>query len=90
MSGGRFGEHFLWGAATAAAQVEGATHEDGKTDSIWDHFARTPGNIAGGDTPERGVDHYHRMPEDVALMWRTAPPRMPLDPAEELRRLGAG
>jgi beta-glucosidase len=59
---------FIWGAATAAAQVEGAAHEDGKTDSIWDHFARTRGNIAAGDTPERAVDHYHRMPEDVALM----------------------
>jgi beta-glucosidase len=59
---------FLWGAATAAAQVEGAAHEDGKQDSIWDHFARTPGNVANGDTPERAVDHYHRMPEDVALM----------------------
>jgi beta-glucosidase len=64
----RFPPEFLWGAATAAAQVEGAAHEDGKTDSIWDHFARTPGNIAGGDTPERAVDHYHRMPQDVALM----------------------
>jgi beta-glucosidase len=61
---------FLWGAATAAAQVEGAAHEDGKEDSIWDHFARTPGNVANGDTPERAVDHYHRMPEDVALMKR--------------------
>jgi len=59
---------FIWGAATAAAQVEGAAHEDGKTDSIWDHFARTPGNVSGGDTPERAVDHYHRMPQDVALM----------------------
>ncbi|HEX7835267.1 MAG TPA: family 1 glycosylhydrolase, partial [Pseudolysinimonas sp.] len=61
---------FLWGAATAAAQVEGAAHEDGKQDSIWDHFARTPGNVANGDTPERAVDHYHRMPDDVALMKR--------------------
>src|SRR6185312_14192136 len=34
---------FIWGAATAAAQIEGAAHEDGKLDSIWDHFARTPG-----------------------------------------------
>lgn len=59
---------FLWGAATAAAQIEGAAHEDGKTDSIWDHFARTPGNVARGDTPEVAVDHYHRMPQDVALM----------------------
>lgn len=59
---------FIWGAATAAAQIEGAGHEDGKEDSIWDHFARTPGNVANGDTPEVAVDHYHRMPEDVQLM----------------------
>ena len=59
---------FLWGAATAAAQIEGAAHEDGKLDSIWDHYARVPGAVAYGDTPERAVDHYHRMPEDVALM----------------------
>lgn len=58
----------MWGAATAAAQIEGAAHDDGKLDSIWDHFARTPGNIAGGDTPARAVDHYRRMPDDVALM----------------------
>jgi len=59
---------FLWGSATAAAQVEGAAHEDGKEDSIWDVFARVPGAVAGGDTPEVAVDHYHRMPQDVALM----------------------
>ncbi|PZQ89106.1 MAG: beta-glucosidase [Leifsonia xyli] len=59
---------FLWGAATAAAQIEGAAHEDGKLDSIWDHFARIPGNVAYGDTPEMAVDHYHRMPQDVQLM----------------------
>ena len=59
---------FLWGAATAAAQIEGAAHEDGKLDSIWDHYARIPGAVAYGDTPERAVDHYHRMPEDVALI----------------------
>ena len=59
---------FLWGSATAAAQIEGAAHEDGKEDSIWDHFARLPGAIAGGDTPETAVDHYHRMPVDVAIM----------------------
>lgn len=59
---------FIWGSATAAAQVEGAAHEDGKEDSIWDAFARVPGAIAHGDTPEFAVDHYHRMPEDVALM----------------------
>jgi beta-glucosidase len=59
---------FLWGAATAAAQIEGAAHEDGKTDSIWDHFARVPDAVQNGDTPERADDHYHRMPADVALM----------------------
>ncbi|GAA0998681.1 GH1 family beta-glucosidase [Subtercola frigoramans] len=61
---------FIWGSATAAAQIEGAAHEDGKEDSIWDHFARLPGAIASGDLPEQAVDHYHRMPEDVQLMKR--------------------
>jgi beta-glucosidase len=65
-----FPSDFLWGAATAAAQIEGAAHEDGKEDSIWDAFARVPGAVAGGDAPEVAVDHYHRMPEDVALMKR--------------------
>lgn len=59
---------FLWGAATAAAQIEGASHEDGKLDSIWDHFAKTPGNIANGEDLSVAVDHYHRMPQDVQLM----------------------
>jgi beta-glucosidase len=59
---------FLWGSATAAAQVEGAAHEAGKEDSVWDAFARVPGAIAHGDTPEVAVDHYHRMSQDVALM----------------------
>ncbi|MFF1571435.1 GH1 family beta-glucosidase [Leifsonia sp. NPDC058292] len=66
--GFRWPDGFLWGSATAAAQIEGAAHEDGKEDSIWDHFARIPGAVAQGDTPEIAVDHYHRMPEDVALM----------------------
>jgi beta-glucosidase len=64
----RFPPEFLWGSATAAAQIEGAAHEGGKEDSIWDAFARVPGAVAGGDTPEVAVDHYHRMPQDVALM----------------------
>ncbi len=61
-------DNFIWGSATAAAQVEGAAWEDGKEDSVWDAFARTPGNILNGDTPETAVDHYHHMPADVALM----------------------
>ncbi|MGV8885650.1 MAG: GH1 family beta-glucosidase [Microbacteriaceae bacterium] len=63
-----FPQDFIWGSATAAAQIEGAAHEDGKEDSIWDAFARVPGAVAEGHTPEVAVDHYHRMPEDVALM----------------------
>lgn len=65
-----FPKNFLWGAATAAAQVEGAAHVDGKEDSVWDAFARQPLAVAGGDTPEIAADHYNRMPEDVALMKR--------------------
>ena len=61
---------FIWGSATAAAQVEGAAHEDGKEDSVWDAFAAVPGNVLNGDTPATAVDHYHRMPQDVALMKR--------------------
>ncbi len=59
---------FIWGSATAAAQVEGAGHEDGKEDSIWDAFARVPGAIAHGDNLEVAVDHYHRYTGDVAIM----------------------
>ncbi len=63
-----FPRNFLWGSATAAAQIEGAAHLDGKEDSIWDVFSREPGAVQHGDTPEVAVDHYHRMPQDVALM----------------------
>ncbi|MGV8911320.1 MAG: GH1 family beta-glucosidase [Rhodoglobus sp.] len=59
---------FLFGAATAAYQIEGATHEDGRTDSIWDTFSRVPGAVINGDSGEIACDHYHRYREDVALM----------------------
>lgn len=59
---------FLWGSATAAAQIEGAAHEGGKEDSIWDYYARQPLAVANGDTPEIAVDHYYRMNDDVQLM----------------------
>lgn len=62
------GPGFVWGAATAAYQVEGAAAEDGRTPSIWDTFAHTPGRVAGGDTGDVAVDHYHRVEQDVALM----------------------
>jgi beta-glucosidase len=59
---------FVWGAATAAYQIEGAVAEDGRGPSIWDTFAHTPGRVLGGDTGDVAVDHYHRYREDVALM----------------------
>jgi len=65
-----FPEGFLWGAATAAYQIEGAVAEDGRTPSIWDTFSRVPGAVINGDTGDVACDHYHRMPEDVALMKR--------------------
>ncbi|MEV0582104.1 GH1 family beta-glucosidase [Nonomuraea sp. NPDC050310] len=59
---------FVWGAATAAYQIEGAAKEDGRGQSIWDTFSATPGKVAGGDTGETATGHYHRYREDVALM----------------------
>lgn len=63
-----FPHDFLWGAATSAYQIEGATHEDGRGLSIWDRFAATPGRTDNGDTGDSAIDHYHRMEQDVALM----------------------
>jgi beta-glucosidase len=63
-----FPADFLWGVATAAYQIEGAAGEDGRGPSIWDTFTATPGKILNGDTGAVATDHYHRYPEDVALM----------------------
>ncbi len=63
-----FPQGFLWGAATAAFQVEGATTVDGRTDSIWDAFCRLPGKVVGGDCGEPAADHYRRFEQDVAMM----------------------
>src|SRR5688500_1523754 len=63
-----FPPDFLWGAATAAYQVEGASREDGKGESIWDRFAHTPGRIQNGDTGDVACDSYHRYAEDIALL----------------------
>lgn len=60
--------NFLWGAATAAYQVEGAASEDGRGLSIWDTFSHTPGKTDNGDTGDVACDMYHRYPADVALM----------------------
>lgn len=58
---------FIWGAATAAYQVEGAWNEDGRGESIWDRFAHTPGKIKANDNGDSACDSYHRYREDIAL-----------------------
>lgn len=63
-----FPDNFLWGAATAAYQVEGAYREDGRGESIWDRFSRTPGRIYNGDTGDIACDHYHRYEKDIEIM----------------------
>jgi len=64
----RFPAGFVWGAATASYQIEGAWNEDGKSPSIWDTFSHTPGNILNNDTGDQADDHYHRWETDVDLM----------------------
>jgi beta-glucosidase len=66
--GPRFPEGFIWGAATAAYQIEGAATADGRGPSIWDTFSRTPGKVFAGHTGDVACDHYHRYADDVAIM----------------------
>jgi beta-glucosidase len=64
----QFPADFVWGVATSAYQIEGAWNEDGRGESIWDRFAHTPGRTRDGATGDVACDHYHRWPEDVAIM----------------------
>src|SRR5215467_15647873 len=64
----QFPEEFIFGAATASYQIEGAWNEDGKGESIWDRFSHTVGKVKGADTGDVACDSYHRYKEDVALM----------------------
>ena len=64
----RFPDDFVWGVATSAYQVEGAVDEDGRGESIWDRFCRTPGKVRNGDTGDVACDHYHRWPGDLDLI----------------------
>ncbi|MEX2541354.1 MAG: GH1 family beta-glucosidase [Trueperaceae bacterium] len=59
---------FVWGVATSAYQIEGATGEDGRGVSIWDTFCRTPGKVAEAATGDVACDHYHRWREDLDLI----------------------
>ena len=59
---------FLYGVATAAYQIEGAIHEDGRLPCIWDTFSATPGKVLGGDTGAVACDHYHRWESDLDMV----------------------
>src|SRR6056297_534832 len=63
-----FPKDFLFGAATASYQIEGAVETDGRGPSVWDTFSHTPGRIKPGHNGDVACDHYHRSAEDVVLM----------------------
>jgi beta-glucosidase len=64
----KFPDGFVWGVATSAHQIEGAFHEDGRGESIWDRFEATPGRIADGSDAAVACDHFRRWRDDVGLM----------------------
>ncbi len=68
LSARSFPAGFVWGAATASYQIEGAAAEDGRGPCIWDTFSHTPGKVHNGDTGDVADDHYHRSADDVAIM----------------------
>ena len=59
---------FTWGVSTSAFQVEGAAREDGRGPSIWDTRCTLPGKVYKGGSGDVSCDHYHRYPEDIAIM----------------------
>lgn len=63
-----FPQGFVWGAATAAHQIEGGWREGGRGPCIWDAFTHIPGKTFQGHNADVACDHYHRVEEDVALM----------------------
>ena len=64
----QFPEKFVWGVATSAFQIEGASQLDGKGPSIWDKFCRQPGAIADQSNGDIACDHYHRLEQDLDLI----------------------
>ncbi len=64
----KYPKDFLWGTATSSYQIEGAFDVDGRSESIWDRFAKTPGKVMNGDTGDIAADHFNRFKEDVAIM----------------------
>ena len=63
-----FKKDFVWGAATAAYQIEGAYNEDGRGMSVWDVFSQQPGKVFDNHNGNVACDHYHRFQEDIKLM----------------------
>ena len=63
-----FPKDFLWGLATSAGQIEGGALEDGRSESIWDVFAKKPGKIFQGQTPEVACDSYNRFERDLDML----------------------
>lgn len=63
-----FPKDFIWGAASASYQIEGAVSEDGRGESIWDVFSHIPGKVKWGDTGDTAADAYHRWRDDIAIM----------------------
>ena len=64
----QFPADFVWGVATSSFQIEGAAHEGGKGESIWDRFCRQPGAIADGSNGDVACDHVHRLEADLDLI----------------------
>ena len=64
----QFSNDFLWGAASASYQIEGAYLEDGKGENIWDAYCQESGHVAHGENGNVACDHYHRFREDVKMM----------------------
>lgn len=67
MQRSEFPTDFRWGTSTSSYQIEGGIHEGGRSESIWDRFANTPGCVKEGHTGEVACDHYHRWPEDFDI-----------------------
>jgi len=64
----RFPRRFVWGAGTAAYQIEGAASEDGRCPSVWDRFCEVDGKVRNGDDGAVACDFYHRYRDDIGLM----------------------